>query len=76
SSIGRRVSLPKSYIGGPRGMYECYQDGMVPARSHKQIDLFITMTTNPNWPEIRDALLLGQHPDHRPHLIARVLILT
>ena len=35
-------------------------------------DLFITMTANPAWPEINDALLYNQKPASRPDLIIRV----
>ena len=33
--------------------------------------LFITFTANPNWPEIR-AALLSRHPEDRPDIVARV----
>ncbi len=35
-------------------------------------DIFLTMTCNPNWPEIRRSLLSGQSPQDRPDLCARV----
>ncbi|KAF7762454.1 hypothetical protein Agabi119p4_9047 [Agaricus bisporus var. burnettii] len=72
ASLGQRVLLPSSYIGGPRDMYQRYQDGMAVARHFKQIDLFITMTANPNWREIHEALLPGQAPHDRPDIVARV----
>ena len=34
--------------------------------------LFITMNTNPNWLEIKEGLSLGQYPQDRPDLVARV----
>ena len=34
--------------------------------------MFITTTTNPNWPEIKDNLLPGQDPHDRPDIVARV----
>lgn len=70
ASIGQRIYLPSSYLGGPRDMYDRYQDGMAVARYFKQIDLFITMTANPNWREIREALLPHQSPSDRPDIIA------
>ncbi|KAG8680660.1 hypothetical protein FRC09_018063, partial [Ceratobasidium sp. 395] len=33
---------------------------------------FVTMTANPNWPEIRDALLPGQTTGDCPDLATRV----
>ncbi|THH03718.1 hypothetical protein EW146_g10359 [Bondarzewia mesenterica] len=44
---------------------------MAVARYYRKIDIFLTMTTNPNWEEIRRALLPGQKPADRPDLIAR-----
>ena len=35
-------------------------------------DLFITITCNPNWPEIKNALLSGQIAQDRPELISHV----
>lgn len=52
SNIGERIILPASYNGGPRDMHQCFQDSMALARHFKKIDLFLTITANPNWPEI------------------------
>lgn len=54
------VVLPSSFVGSPRDMQQRYQDAMAIVRECGKPDLFITMTTNPNWPEIRDALLPGE----------------
>jgi hypothetical protein len=35
-------------------------------------DVFVTFTCNPQWLEIRRALLLGQQPEDRPDLVIRV----
>lgn len=35
-------------------------------------DLFVTITCNPDWPEIRNELLPGQAPGDRPDLCVRV----
>ena len=53
NELGQRIILPSSYIGGPRDMYQRYLDGMAIARHFKKIDIFLTMTANPNWPEIK-----------------------
>jgi hypothetical protein len=58
--LGQRVILPSSYLGGPRDMHQRYLDGMAIARHFKKIDIFMTMTANPNWPEIKQELLYGQ----------------
>ncbi|EUC66049.1 helitron helicase-like amino-terminal domain protein, partial [Rhizoctonia solani AG-3 Rhs1AP] len=67
-----RVILPASYYGGPRQMAESYQDAMAIARYLGGPQLFITMTANPKWPEIQNALLPEQSPSDRPDLIIRV----
>lgn len=72
SQLGQRVILPSSYLGGPRDMYQRYLDGMAIARHFKKIDLFLTMTANPNWPEIKRELLPGQTVNDRPDLVSRV----
>ena len=72
NSIGRRMVLPSSYIGGARHMHGIFQDSMAIARYFKKIDLFITMTANPQWLEVQQELLPGQEPSDRPDLIARV----
>ena len=72
NDIGQRIFLPSSYIGGPRNMHQCFQDAMAVARYFQKVDLFITMTTNPNWPEIQREHLPGQTAYDRPDLVARV----
>ena len=53
-------------------MHERQQDAMTYVRKYGHPDLFITTTTNPNWPEIKDNLLHGQDPHDRPNIVARV----
>lgn len=60
--------LPSSYYGGSRQMLECYQDAMAIARHLGAPQLFITMTANPNWPEITNELLPGQTASDLPDL--------
>jgi hypothetical protein len=71
-NIGQRTVLPSSYIGGPRHMQQKFQDSMAIARYFRQVDLFITMTANANWPEIHRELYPGQTPFDRPDLVTRV----
>ncbi|KAG2738560.1 hypothetical protein P692DRAFT_20676686, partial [Suillus brevipes Sb2] len=70
--LGQRFILPSSYTGGPRYMYQCFQDGLALARYFKKIDIFMTVTCNPKWPEIQRELLPGQAVADRPDLVARV----
>ena len=57
--IRQLVILPSSFTGGPRSLHEKSQDAMAYVRNYGKPDLFITMTCNPNWPEIKDNL----HPN-------------
>ncbi|XP_026410032.1 uncharacterized protein LOC113305150 [Papaver somniferum] len=69
---GNPVILPSSHTGSGRHMHEIYQDSMTITRFHHHPDIFLTMTANPNWPEIRNALIGNQSVTDRPDLVARV----
>jgi hypothetical protein len=71
-TVGRRVVLPSSYIGGPRYMNQRFQDAIAVARHYHGFDLFITFTSNPSWEVLTSALLPGQTTADRPDLIVRV----
>ena len=71
-SLGQRFILPSSYIGGPRHMQQRFQDSMAIARFFGQVDIFMTVTTNPLWPKITRELLPHQTAYDRPDLVARV----
>ncbi|PWZ57979.1 ATP-dependent DNA helicase PIF1 [Zea mays] len=68
--VGKRTVLSTSFIGGPRDMRRRYMDAMALVRKFGKPDIFLTMTCNPNWDEIRRELLPGQtpqdHPNHYP----------
>ena len=53
-------------------MQAACQDALAINRHFKGADLFITMTANPNWPEIKDALLPGQKAEDCSDLVNRV----
>ena len=72
SEIGNMSILPSSFKGGPREMWQLYQDAMAIVRYCGKPDLFITMTCNPLWPEIIMESLPGQTAQDRPELVARV----
>ena len=46
-----------------------YMDAMALVRKYGKPDIFLTMTCNPNWDEIKRELLPGQTPQDRPDLI-------
>ena len=54
--IGKKVILPSSFISGDRYMYQQYQDAISLLRRFGKPNLFITMTTNPDWREIQDLI--------------------
>jgi PIF1-like helicase/Helitron helicase-like domain at N-terminus len=72
NDLGRRTILPSSFSGGTRYMQQLCQDALAINRYFGGGDLFITMTANSAWPEIKDALLYNQAPHTRPDLISRV----
>ncbi|XP_074106854.1 uncharacterized protein LOC141532421 [Cotesia typhae] len=72
STLGKIVILPSTFHGSPRNMLQHYQDAMSMVRKFGKPDLFITVTCNPNWPEIKENLLSGQSVADRPDLITRV----
>ena len=54
---GQRIILPSSFGGGECHMSQLFHDSMAICRHFHKPDLFLTMTANPNWPEIQDQLL-------------------
>ncbi|KAI8533896.1 hypothetical protein RHMOL_Rhmol10G0046100 [Rhododendron molle] len=72
SMVGKRVVLPGSFVGGPRDMRRRYLDAIALVQRFGKPDLFITMTCNPDWKEIKDSLKQGQLAQDRPDLTARV----
>ncbi|XP_062093997.1 uncharacterized protein LOC133800034 [Humulus lupulus] len=73
SNVGKRMILPSSFIGGPRDMRKRYMEAMTLVQRYGKPDIFLTMTCNPNWPEISNELLQHEEPQNRPDLVARVL---
>ena len=72
--VGRPVILPSSFTGGPRSMYQHYQDSMSIARRFGRPDLFITFTCNPRWPEIVEHITAPQTRSERPDIVDRVFL--
>uniref|UniRef100_A0A0D3B901 Helitron helicase-like domain-containing protein n=2 Tax=Brassica oleracea TaxID=3712 RepID=A0A0D3B901_BRAOL len=54
--IGQRFILPPSFTGEPWYLVEKSHDAMAICREFGNPDLFITMTVNPNWREIKEHL--------------------
>jgi len=68
----RPIIIPATLIGGPRFMNEAFYKGMALVKEFGKPDFFITMTTNPQWPEILQLLSPGQTPGQRPDVVTRV----
>ena len=71
-AVGKRIVMPSSFIGGPRDMRHRYMDAMALVWRFGKSDIFLTMTCNPNWDEIKHELYLGQTPQDHPDLVVRV----
>ncbi|KAK9136673.1 hypothetical protein Sjap_007267 [Stephania japonica] len=71
-NIGRRIVLPSSFIGRPRDMQKRYMDAMVLVHCFGKPDIFLTMTCNPNWPEIQQELRFNDSTHNIPYLVAHV----
>uniref|UniRef100_A0A0R0F7N8 Helitron helicase-like domain-containing protein n=1 Tax=Glycine max TaxID=3847 RepID=A0A0R0F7N8_SOYBN len=70
---GKRVILPSTFVGSPRYMDQLYFDGMAICSHVGFPNLFITLTCNPNWPEIHRLLNpLNLKATDRPGIISRV----
>ncbi|POM75052.1 LOW QUALITY PROTEIN: Helitron helicase-like protein [Phytophthora palmivora] len=73
-NIGRKVIIPPTFTGGPRYMYQRFLDAMTIVREKGAPNLFISMTCNPNWPEIKENLRPGEKASDRPNVVARVFM--
>ena len=56
SKVGFRIILPASFLGGPRDMRRRYMDAMALVQRFGKPDIFLIMTCNPNWLEIKQEL--------------------
>ncbi|KAL4590785.1 hypothetical protein LXL04_003728 [Taraxacum kok-saghyz] len=72
SAVGKRIVLPADFIGGPRNMRRKYIDAMALVQKFGKPDIFITITCNPNWPEIKEYMMTHEESQNRPDLIVRV----
>ena len=72
ANAGVKIILPPTITGSPRFYVEKFQDAMAIARKFGKPTLFITMTCNPDWPEIKDALNPGETAFDRPDITTRV----
>ncbi|XP_076928878.1 uncharacterized protein LOC143593011 [Bidens hawaiensis] len=72
-SAGQRVILPSSFTGGARYMMQNYLDAMCLCRWFGYPDFFITITCNPNWPEVKRFLKdTTLKSEDRPDILCRL----
>ncbi|XP_078443457.1 uncharacterized protein LOC144712871 isoform X2 [Wolffia australiana] len=69
---GGMIILPPTFTSRPRYMQGLYQDAMAIVRKMGKPDLFITITCNPKWPEITQAVLHGQKSHDRFDICCRI----
>ena len=69
---GAPVLLPSSFAGSPRWYHALYLDALALPTAFHLPDLFVTVTFNPDWPEL--ARMLPAHADihDHPDVVARV----
>lgn len=72
SEVGKRIFLLASFIGRPRDMRRRYLDALALVHKFGKPDLFITITCNPEWAEIKEKLYAGQRAQNRSDLTSRV----
>jgi hypothetical protein len=73
TSVGKSTILPDSFTGGPRYMFNNCQDAMGICKRFGYPDLFITVTCNSNWKEIKDFVTArGLTASDRPDIVCRV----
>ncbi|XP_072060321.1 uncharacterized protein [Arachis hypogaea] len=73
SSLGKRIVLPATFTRGPRYMIQNYQDAMAICRSIGYPDLFITVTCNPQWEELKRYCKENNlKPEDRPDMVCRL----
>jgi len=69
---GQMIVLPSSFNGGPRYMLNLFHDAMAIVKEFGKPDLFITITCNPHWPEIKRELGQFQTAQDIPDIVSRV----
>jgi len=72
SNIGQTIILPSNIPGTVRYQQQKYQDAYALARRYGKPDFFITLTCDPNWPEIKRELRKGETVVDRPDIVTRV----
>ncbi|ETV87170.1 hypothetical protein H257_02145 [Aphanomyces astaci] len=68
-NVGIKSIVPSSFTGGKRYIKKCYFNAMAIVRKYGKPCLFVTMTCNPNWPEIISQLKPHQTSTERDDIV-------
>jgi hypothetical protein len=66
------IYLPASFLGSTRWATEQVSDSLAIAAAYGSPTFFVTMTCNPDWPEIQSQLQAGQNFTDIPIVVVRV----
>lgn len=73
AATGQRIILPSSFTGGPRYMFNNCKDAFAICKYFGYPSFFITMTCNPEWPEVKRYIQRhGVSAEDRPDILCRV----
>ena len=72
SYSNRGIVLPASFLGSRAWAASEVADSLALCRTKGKPSFFITITTNPNWPEIQARLAQGQTASDIPVIVCRV----
>lgn len=70
--LEKKTYLPSSVFGSPRHLRKLARNALAIVSELGKPTFFITLTCNPNWPEITTQLLLGQTAFDRPDIVCMV----
>ena len=69
---GEKVRMPSSVVGSKAYLSALMEDTLAVTSAYGKSTLFVTLTCNPKWKEIQDALEAGQDWTDRPDVVCRV----
>ena len=72
AALASSLTLPASFVGSRAWASEQVSDALSLCREYGSPTLFVTITTNPKWPEIEARLRPGQSASDIPFIVARV----
>lgn len=72
TEIGFQNILPVSFLGSRAWAAEQVADALALCRKFGKPSIFLTMTTNPQWPEITEVLQPHQTASEVPEVVCRV----